>query len=104
MQASGDPLRLTSVLSCSLLFQQVDRKRASDGATPLLAAAENGHLAVVKTLIAAGANIEAKGNDEYWTPLLAAESMGHRAIVDALRASGAVLNPNDEAQKVDTPK
>ena len=63
----------------------------------MLAAAENGHLAVAKALVAAGADLEAKGNDEYWTPLLAAESMGHRAVVNVLRAAGAAEDPNSKA-------
>jgi ankyrin repeat protein len=57
------------------------------GATPLARAAQFGHGAVAKQLIAANADVnKAKGK---WTPLALAEHFGHSEIVAILKAASA---------------
>ena len=57
------------------------------GATPLLAAARRGHVAVLNALLAAGADIEAT-DDAGWTPLLEAARSGHEQAVQTLLEAG----------------
>ena len=62
----------------------------------LLWAAENGHEAVVKMLIAAGADVNHKRNGG-WTPLWWAAANRHEAVVKVLIAAGADVNKADNA-------
>jgi ankyrin repeat protein len=64
---------------------------SSEGITPLIAAASEGHVEVVKSLIAAGVNVEVKDADQT-TALMAASARGHRAIVQELLTAGALVN------------
>ena len=57
----------------------------------LLWAAGNGHEAVVKVLIAAGADVNKVGN-QCGTPLHCAAAYGHEAVVKVLIAAGADVN------------
>ena len=66
----------------------------SHGETALTWAAHLGHTDVVKDLLAAGANREARGSILKGTPLLLAACGGHRGIV-ALLAVFAKLNVHD---------
>ena len=59
-----------------------------DGATPLHHSAENGHVSVVATLLAAGATVNVKDNDGA-TPLHHAAENGRAAVVSMLLAAGA---------------
>jgi len=60
----------------------------SSGWTPLIEAAENGHVAAIATLLKAGAHVD--GADSYgWTPLMRAAMFGRTAAIDALIAAGA---------------
>jgi len=54
-------------------------------------AAEDGRLALVQDLLQAGANPNAKGEDDV-TPLMWAAARGHVLVVKALLESGADLN------------
>ena len=67
--------------------------------TALHRAAEEGHLAVVEQLLAAGAEVNAwaaiSGGEGYgagWTPLHGAAVKGHLAVVERLLAAGAEVN------------
>jgi ankyrin repeat protein len=62
--------------------------RSSYGDTALMAAAINGHLAIIKKLRARGAEINRAG----WTPLIYAATGGHDDVVVYLLAEGADIN------------
>ena len=54
-------------------------------------AAEQGDIEAVKEYLAAGTDVNAKGDDG-WTPLLYAAAYGHKGIVELLIAAGADVN------------
>ena len=60
----------------------------NSGATSLIIASQNGSFAVVRELLARGANVNAATNDGS-TPLIRASSHGHVEVVRALLAAGA---------------
>jgi hypothetical protein len=62
--------------------------------TPLNSAAERGHEALVKVLIAAGADVN-KADNDVRTPLYCAARYGHDAVVKVLIAAGADVNKAD---------
>jgi cytohesin len=64
-------------------------KAKNGGWTPLFVAAQNGHEAVLRVLIKAGADIN-KAKDDGVTPLFMAATLGHEAIVQILRDDGTV--------------
>ena len=70
-----------------LVNNQNHEKRRSS----VMAAADKGHLSVVKTLIDFGANVNSVDEDK-WTALHLASSGGHLAVVEHLVRRGAEVN------------
>ena len=68
--------------------------RNEAGATPLMWAAVNDHVAVVWLLIQRGANVNAK-TDSGATALKGAAVQGHLEVVQALQRAGAEVNAKD---------
>ncbi|KAF3916571.1 Ankyrin-3 [Dactylellina cionopaga] len=73
-------------------FNLETKDRVTDGKTPLILAAQNGHEATVKLLIDKGADLEAEDNYYYKTALCWAAESGHKRVVELLMDKGA--NPN----------
>lgn len=65
------------------------------GATPLSAAASQGHLGLVKLLISRGAKINPGG----YTPLMAASTEGNIEMIQLLLKNGADINATDKPFK-----
>lgn len=64
---------------------------ASSPRLSLHRAVDEGDFAALKSLIDAGADLNARSNDE-WTPLMLATIKGHTAMVEALLKNGADVN------------
>ena len=64
------------------------------GRTPLMIAAETGHIAVLDELVAAGADVNSKSNLG-WTPLMAASGGNHARAIRLLLRGGASINTAD---------
>lgn len=62
------------------------------GETALTRAARNGHLDVVKVLLASGARVDPAIRHGGWTPLMIATQAGHGRVVNALLQAGADVN------------
>jgi ankyrin repeat protein len=69
---------------------KLETKDTDYGRTPLLWAAENGHVVVVKLLLEKGAKLETKAKYGQ-TPLLWAAKNSHTAVVKLLLEKGAKL-------------
>ena len=65
--------------------------KTSDGVTPLLLAAQNGRLEVVRLLLEKGAAVDARSN-EGATPLIHAATKGRLEVVRLLLEKGAAVN------------
>jgi len=62
----------------------------NNGATPVLVAAEQGHVEVVRLLAELGACVKTPDNDGY-TPFIAAAQEGHAEVVRSLAELGACV-------------
>lgn len=62
------------------------------GMTPLHVAILKGHTDIVKTLIAANANVDAAENTHGWTPIYIASARGNIEMVKVLIDAGADVN------------
>ena len=84
---------LTLVLTCLFVFLLCFTSYADD-AQDLIRAAKKGDISTVQTLLAKGAEVNAKDAKIAggWTALIYAAQFGHLAIVQALLAKGADVN------------
>jgi len=75
--------------------------RDSDGSTPLHCAAWKGHAPIVSLLIDAGADVNARNQNDHWgdTPLHAAAHGNQRAVAEILIACGADLQTQNPSGK-----
>jgi uncharacterized protein len=71
------------------------KKSVKDGGTPLMAASQSGHAEVVRALLAAGADVNAK-KDYGLTALMLASVKNHSDVVRLLLAAGADPNAGTE--------
>ena len=70
-----------------------DQGTTDDGTTPLLIAAQNGHLEVVRFLVESGAKKDQCTIDDGSTPLRVAAQKGHLEVVRFLAESRANKRP-----------
>jgi len=75
--------------------------RDSDGSTPLHCAVWKGHQQAVAFLLSAGADVNARNNNDHWgtTPLHAAAHANQAAIAELLLQHGANVTAKDLAGK-----
>ena len=66
--------------------------------TPLITAVQEGHGAIVRRLLGAGADKDRASNDGY-TPLMAAAAFGHVEVARVLLAAGANKTKKDASGK-----
>jgi uncharacterized protein len=92
---NGDPLLFTAsragyraTIDVLLAAKANVNAKNRFGDTPIMAAALNGHLEIVKRLRTQGADVEPRG----WTPLIYAATGGHDAVVAYLLDQGVNVN------------
>jgi len=95
VDSNGDPLLFTAARSgyratVEVLLAAKAKVNAKNrvGDTPLMGAALNGHLDIVRKLRAQGADLDSRG----WTPLIYAATGGHDDVVTYLLDQGANIN------------
>ncbi len=71
--------------------------RDADESTPLHCAAWKGHVEIVRTLLRAGADVNAQSRNMHWgnTPMHGAAHANNRAIAEILISHGAEVNAKD---------
>jgi ankyrin repeat protein len=91
----GDAAAVKQLLK---LDKELTNARDTDGSTPLHCASWKGHVEVVRVLLDAGADINAKSQNEHYgdTPLHAASHGNQRDVVKVLIERGANLNSKNK--------
>ncbi len=91
---SGDVVAVKALLAADPALVHV---RDADASTPLHYAVWKGHRELVELLLAAGADVNARNQNDHWgtTPLHAAAHANERAIAALLVAHGADLEARD---------
>jgi ankyrin repeat protein len=85
---AGDLARVQLILSSGVPANAASER---NGLTPLIGAAQRGHVEVVRKLLEFHADVNAKANDGL-TAVMQAAQAGHAPVVKALVAAGAELN------------
>ena len=81
------------------LANKVDPNSKAAGEHALSYAAGNGHLDVVQVLLRAGADVNAKDDNDGYTALMSAAANGHNYIIKILVAAGADLETRDKTDE-----
>jgi ankyrin repeat protein len=84
----GDVQTIRELLSAGAFIETRDM----DGETPLMAAARRGDVEVVKTFVAAGAQVNATHSQNHGTALMNAAGWGRTEVVRVLLPAGADVN------------
>jgi ankyrin repeat protein len=92
---AGDVAQVRTLLAANPTL--VDAKDNVYGYTPLMFAAEKGHLDVVTLLLEKGAAVEAKDNIYGYTSLFIAAEEGHLEVVTLLLEKGAAVEAKSDA-------
>ena len=71
--------------------------RNPEGSTPLLAAAQIGHIDICGLLLAHGSNVNEVDTNSKQRALHLAALIGHTALLEALLSWGAEVNPQEHA-------
>jgi ankyrin repeat protein len=90
VDASGITRAVEALIVTGASVNELHYRTVLYGETPLWAACEKGHAAVVEALLKAGA--DANKESDYETPLWAACEKGHVAVVETLLKAGADAN------------
>ncbi|CAN0240580.1 unnamed protein product, partial [Ectocarpus sp. 8 AP-2014] len=89
--------RLDRIVSTLLLRGAYTDAQDNSGATPLIYACRSGHLSVVNTLLAAGAEVDTIRDVDSYSALDKAVCNGHVDVIGALLRHGADVNACDHA-------
>jgi ankyrin repeat protein len=98
--SGGDLAKIEGLLALSTSEATLETER-NDGKTPLLLAAQEGHVAAVAALLGAGAAIEKRGRYG-WSALCLACQGGHTECVRLLLDAGASQAPNSPGSNANT--
>ena len=83
-------------LPCKLAWMWIRRTQGrASGATALIATCVDGHEAVTRLLLVAGAVVDRKEDTNGWTALMMASRHGHEGAVRLLLEVGAVVDSKD---------
>jgi ankyrin repeat protein len=90
--AAGDVVTVTKLASSKAIVNSAN----ADGVTPLMIASANGQTKIVKVLLKAGANVEAKTSVQEVTALMFAALVGHLDVAQELVSGGANIKASDK--------
>jgi hypothetical protein len=85
----------TGMMSVAMIVGADVNGYDDSGSTPLMSAADAGHVAAVQKLIAKKVDVNRKHRDSGATALMLAAGRGHAEVVDALLAAGAAVDIRD---------
>jgi uncharacterized protein len=95
------PLRRVAPAAAALLAAALACGGPRPAITPLARAARTGNTAAIRSMVAAGQDVNAPDpGGNHWTPLLHAIHKGQRGAIDALLAAGANVHGATAGQRV----